>query len=368
MGLGESIAVLGAGNGGYAMAGDLASRGLPVAFYEHPSFAEGFAETLSTGGVVLEGALGTRSSRVHLATTDIGEVMETSSLLNLVVPSTAQETFFRAMMAHLRDGHTVVVWAGRFGSLRLLHLLKESGIQRDITVVEANTLPYGVRRSGPNVARVLYTSLRLYLAPVPRSNTGKVIEEIGALYEGAQASDSLLAAAFSNPALVVFGIGALLNVARIQHTKGKFYLFGEGITEGVADVMEAAYREMEEVGRALGFSIPGYTREEFRGPASIEGVNFTSPGGVEDFAKMDGPSTVRGRYMMENIGDGIVPIAQLARRVDVACPVLDAVITLGSIVCQDDFLNKGRNLNRLGMGEANPAEIRRVSTEGFWAR
>jgi hypothetical protein len=125
---------------------------------------------------------------------------------------------------------------------------------------------------------------------------------------------------------------------------------------------------MEEVGRALGFSIPGYTREEFRGPASIEGVNFTSPGGVEDFAKMDGPSTVRGRYMMENIGDGIVPIAQLARRVDVACPVLDAVITLGSIVCQDDFLNKGRNLNRLGMGEANPAEIRRVSTEGFWAR
>ncbi|MEW6082110.1 MAG: NAD/NADP octopine/nopaline dehydrogenase family protein [Bacillota bacterium] len=268
-----------------------------------------------------------------MATTRMEEILEVSSFLNLVVPSTAQETFFQVMLPHLRDGDTVVVWSGRFGSLRLLHLLKETGLGRHITVAEANTLPYGVRRTGPSTARILYTAVRLYVASVPRWRSEETLLRLGDLYRGITGSGSLLSAAFSNPALVVFGIGALLNVGRIQHTQGRFYLFAEGITPGVADVMHAAHLEIERVGDALGLSVPHYTQEEFRQPASIEGINFTSPGGVEDFARMDGPSTVRGRYMMENIGDGIVPVVELGKKAGVRCPVLDSIVTLGSVVC-----------------------------------
>ena len=244
-------------------------------------------------------------------------------------------------------------------------LLKQAGAGRQVTVAEVNTLPYGVRRTGPGTARILYTAIRLYAAAVPRRRAGQVLPKLGSLYKGIHAPGSLLSVAFSNPALVVFGTGALLNVGRIERAGGRFYLFAEGITPGVAGVMHAAHMEIEGVGHALGLPVPHYTQEEFRQPGSIEGVNFTSPGGTSDFARMDGPSSVRGRYMMENIGDGIVPVVELAKKAGMCCPVLDSIVTLGSVVCQEDFRKNGRNLERLGLANLELDEICRLAAEGM---
>jgi len=343
------VAVLGAGNGGYAMAADMTRAGYDVIFYEHPRFGEAFAPTLTTRRVALEGALGSYHGKVSRATTDVETVLASAQLVNLVVPSTAQEDFFAEMLPHLGAGHTVVVWAGRFGAPRLAAMLQEQGRRLDFTIAEVNTLPYGVRRPNPHTANILYTAKRMYAAAVPKEETTRVVGELHLMYPQINELDNVLAVALSNPALTVFGIGALLNVARIQYTEGDFYLFKEGITPGVARVIEEAYREMEQVGAAYACSLPQYTREDFAGPLSLEGANFSSPGGPRDFARMDGPSTVRGRYMMENIGDGLVPAAQLGTLAGVPTPVLDALITLGSVVCEEDFRRAGRNLRRLGV-------------------
>jgi opine dehydrogenase len=361
---GAPVAVLGAGNGGYAMAGDLAARGFKVNFYEHPNFAAGFAGVLGDRTITLQGALGDRQAQVNLATTDLAEALAGVELVNLVVPSTAQALFFAELVGVLKPDQTIVVWAGRFGALELLRLFRAKGVTQLPTIAETDTLPYGVRKAGPSAARILYTSTRLLAGAIPASRSAAVAEQLKVLYPEMLPVENALAVAFSNPALVVYGIGALLNAARIEHMRGEFYLFAEGITPAVAEVMYRAFMEITLVAKALGFPIPQYPRAAFDGPLSLEGACFQSPDGPDGFGKMDGPRDVRGRYMMENIGDALAPITEFGDLAGVDTPVLDSVVTLGSTVCGVDFRADGRNLQRLGLAGLSPDRLRQAVFQG----
>ena len=94
---GKAVAVLGGGNGGFAMAADLAARGHAVNLYEHPDFENGFRAILENPVIRMSGALGEKDSRAHLATTDLRAAIAAVDLINVVVPSTAQELFFQRL-------------------------------------------------------------------------------------------------------------------------------------------------------------------------------------------------------------------------------------------------------------------------------
>jgi opine dehydrogenase len=352
------VAVLGGGNGGCAMAADLSARGHAVHLYEHPDFARGIAAILERRAIRMTGALGDRDVPIHLVTTDLEAAITGVDLIHVVVPSTAQELFLTALARVVRPSHTVVVWAGRFGALEFLRLMRKQSPQGKLPlIVEVDTLPYGARKPAPDTVRILYTSTRLIAGAIPASRSAEAADLLRRFHPEMGAVANVLAAAFCNPALVVYGIGALLNAARIEHMKGEFFLFSEGITPAVAAVMRAAYEEMMQVAKAYDCEIPTFPAEAFDGPLSLEGACFESPQGAAGFAAMDGPRDVRGRYMMENIGDALAPIAELGAKAGVKTPLLDALVTLGSTVCGVDFRTQGRNLARLGMGSASVREI-----------
>jgi opine dehydrogenase len=362
---GTSVAIIGAGNGGYSLAGDLGSRGYSVNLYEHPNFADGFSEVRDKKEVSISGALGSHKVKLQVATTDIAEAVNGVKIVNLVVPSTAQSLFFDELVNVLTEDQTLVVWAGRFGSLEMVRKLKEKNIAPKFTIAEVDTLPYGARKAGPSSANIFYTSRRLYVSTIQVNKNEEICLTLNSMFSNVKPLKNVLAVAFSNPALVVYGVGALLNAARIQHTNGKFYLFAEGITESVAEVMYRAYMEMTAVAHSYGAFMPEYQRKDFDGPLSLEDVVFESPDGNEGFAKMDGPSDIRGRYMMENIGDAIAPIAEFGDIAGVDTPLLDAITTLGSVICGTDFRTEGRNLTRLGLSGLTMQQILSIVENDF---
>jgi len=353
----DTVAVIGAGNGGYAMAGDLASRGYKIKFYEHPNFKDNFTNMLKNKKITVIEGEEQKTVDITTVTTDIKEALDGVNIVNLVVPSTIQRCFFKEIVKGISKGQIVVIWAGRFGSVEFLSFLKENHIDLDFIITETDTLPYGARMIGPQKVNILYRSLRLYVSSIPTDKKEVTQQLLGEMFEGVKVIENVLAVAFSNPALLVYGVGALLNVARIQHTNGNFYLFEEGITDAVAEVMHKAYSEITAVAIFLGFKIPVYLREDFDGPTSLEGICFKSPKGNQDFKKMNGPRSINGRYMMENIGDALVPITELGKIVGIDTPVLDSIITLGSIVCKVNFRKEGRNLAKLGLAGINQKEI-----------
>lgn len=354
----KPIAILGGGNGGHVMAADLTLAGHSVNLYETHSFAQEFKPTMEKATVYLDGIHRRGVARLNKATTNIQEALENVELVNIVIPATGQEIFFDEMIPHLHGGQKIIVWSGRFGSLVLARMLREAGKAGEVTVLEANTLPYGARLVGPAQVQHHLTARRVYVAALPGTETEEVCNILKPLYEMVHPSKNVLEAAMSNSALITFPPVALLNTGRIEYSGGDFYAFKEGITSAVARVIRAVYWEIHRTAEGFGLRIPEYAEEAFDTPSSLEAVEFQAPTDtMAEFAKMRGPTSVPHRFYTENIGYGLLCISNLAKLVNTDTPVIDSIITLGSEVCDDDFRTTGRTMEKLGLANMDKDAI-----------
>ena len=268
------------------------------------------------------------------------------------------ELFFEAVLPHLHDGHKVVTWAGDFGSLRLWRMLLDAGKQDAVTVIETNTLPYGTRIVEPGKISLLLTAPHVMAAALPGDRTGEALEGLHEMFPCIERAQNVLAAAFNNPNPIVHPPGSLLNTGRIEYSGGEFFMYREGITESVARVIREVYEESRRVARAFGFDMAEYRDVDFRTTCSIMGVEFVAPfdtAGV--IASILGPCSVQDRYITEDLPFGLVPRSQLGGVVGVATPAIDGFVSIGSIVCQEDYWRTGRTLEKLGLAGLDKAGI-----------
>ncbi len=77
------------------------------------------------------------------------------------------------------------------------------------------------------------------------------------------------------------------------------------------------------------------------------------------------PRTLDHRYMHEDVGYGLVPMAELARLLEIDTPVIDALITLASTMNAADYRREGLTLEKMGLRNATVAELRSTLVEGF---
>jgi len=354
----KPIAVLGGGNGGHCMAADLTLAGCQVNFYEHPDLAAGFRTTLETGKVELSGIGRQGRADISLVTTDMAQAIENVGLINIVLPAQGHDLFFNEMIPHLRDGQTVVVWAGDFGSLRLYQLLKERGRKTQVAIYEANTLPYGTRLVAPARVDLLLVTPRILISALPAKETDKALEELKVLYPCLVPGQNVLATAFNNPNPIIHPPGSLLNTGRIQYSQGDFYMYREGITEAVARVIRAVFDEVSALAKALGAEMLQYEDGDFQTTGSIMGVAFQAPfDTLGVLAGIEGPHTIYDRYITEDLPFGLVPIVELGRKLGVAMPVVEAIVNIGAVVCHDNFWETGRTLATLGLAGLSKEEI-----------
>ncbi|NIA13905.1 MAG: hypothetical protein GWP08_07480 [Nitrospiraceae bacterium] len=345
------IAVLGGGHGGHMMAVDLTDRGYKVHLYEHPQFEESFRATLEKQAIEAVGYRPNGLFPIHQVSTDIGATLAGVEWVHVVVPAIAHEAFFDEMLPHLREGHRVVIWAGDFGSLRLRTKLRESGNGQGAVIIETNTLPYGTRLVGPAKIQLICEAIRVMAAGLPGSASSDAIKELQAMFPCVVAGQHVLAAAFNNPNPMVHPPGLLLNTGRIQYTGGEFYMYREGITEAVARVIREVYDESRRVAGAFGFEMTRYEDRDFMTRGSIFHVDFVAPfdvlGAIETFK---GPTSIKNRYITEDLPFGLVPRAELGQLAGVPTPVIDGLVSIGSVICGEDYQRTGRTLTSLGLG------------------
>ena len=355
----KAIAVLGGGNGGRCMAADLTLRGHKVNFYEHPNFKDKIKEILETGIINLVGLDVSGAAKIHKVTTVMEEALENVDLINIVMPSFAHEIFFREMIPFLKDGQTVIVWAGDFGSISLVNLLKEKCPEKNVLVAETNTLPYGARITPEGWIDWHVFAPKILMATLPATNTDKVLEKAKNIWPRLIAADNVIAVALSNPNPICHPPGALLNTGRIQYSKGEFYMYKEGITEAVARVIKSVYEETLALAEALDCEIIHYEHHEFMTPSSIMGIALQAPFDTLTVhaTRVKGPQTMEDRYITEDLPYGLVPMSELGKKLGVKTPVIDALINIGCIVCKSKYWETGRTLQKLGIDAMEKDEL-----------
>ena len=152
-------------------------------------------------------------------------------------------------------------------------------------------------------------------------------------------------------------------------TSGDFLFYREGITDSIGRVTAAVDAERVAVAEALGvpyvsfldaFHNAGLTTKAARDSGNIaRACKESAPN-----ATIKSPSSLDHRYVHEDVGYGLVPMAALGRLAGVATPTIDALVHLAGLAVGIDYARDGLTLEKLGLAGKTPAELIRFVTEG----
>ncbi|MCC6123967.1 MAG: NAD/NADP octopine/nopaline dehydrogenase family protein [Pirellulales bacterium] len=338
----KQICIIGAGNGGSAIAGDMTLAGHQCRLFEFPEYARNINPIIERGGIQVTGIAHTGFAKLQCATKDLAAAVNGTELIMVATQALTHERVARELAPHLADGQVVVLWPGSGGTLVVRKTWDALGMRRRVLLAEAVTFPYCCRcLAGPgtvNIHRV--DGPKMLLAALPTTDTAAVIESLEGVYDHqVKAARSILEPALYNVNIIVHPVGALLNMGRIEYSCGEFYMYKEGITPSVKKVIYAMDAERSALFRALGYS--PYTYDQ----VFKDCFNMT----VQEFAATSskGPFNMQDRYVTEDIPMGATLTVSLARKAGIPTPTYDCMIHLASLVNETDFFASGRNLDNL---------------------
>jgi len=366
----KPIAVLGGGNIGHALAADLSLGGYKVIWYEHPSMKEKFQPLIDYGKIDIYDDKNDRSAtaKIHELTMDMEEALKDVALIFLGIASYGQEVFFPEIVPHLKDNHTIYILTGNSGALRLKKLMKDMNCKANPLICETNTMPYGARVVGFGKVRLFYGYGPWYdpnpkledqvlpdvAAALPASRNKEALELLQELFPVMMETDNVLTAAANNTNILYHPTSSLLNAGRVESSGGNFYAYREGIGGSPAVQYAINYMsdELAKITGALGSKriLTYETGERFwkfmiaprQGKQPLDPV---------------GPCSLNDRYITEDVPYALLPMEGLAGKLGVDVPFISALLTVGSVVCRQDFRKAGRTMEKLGIADMDKAQL-----------
>ena len=353
----KKVGIIGAGNGGHAVAVDLISKGMDVMLYEFPKFANNIKNLLENGKIKCTGFNeGIYDVKV---TTNISDLMNHSKTILVSVPSFAHKSVAEAIKYNVDDGHTIILFTGNLGSLEVYNYVKTSN-GKEIYVGETNTLPYGCRLKEGGEVNIEILSTRLLTSAFPSSNNDRIVNELSDLFNIISEAENTLEVALNNPNPLIHPPGIIFNVGQIERTH-KFSLYEEGMTQSTFNIINKIQAEKENLARAYDLEIMAY--EDFNGILlSAEIVSFVEAGKL---GHIEGPNDINHRYLSEDVPYGLVPYSSFAEIAGVPTPTIDAVIGITGAIHGKDYMKEGRTRQSLGIGDyLNHTQIKELFRNG----
>lgn len=363
------ITIIGAGNGGCTYAAYLGKRGHEICLYEVPELSDNLKDIQARGGLELRGA-DTGFGPVARCTTDIQEAVTGVDYILVVTPAFAHSIIARLAAPYLKAGQTVVLNPGSvFGAIEFLNVLRENGNREDITVGETSSNIFACRRYRPNDVNILGIKDNMHLACIPAVRAKRVVRDLNEFFPQYIPVPNIIYTSFLDINAFTHPVAMVFCASRIELDEKRFdFYWGSMASVGVCNNIEAIDRERQALAKAIGFEqesindlIHSYyghwewpTLHEFYKHSTIHG-------GIPEAIS---PPTTRHRYLTEDLPYGLVPISGLAEKAGIPVPHIDGLITLCSTFNGEDYREKGRSLQKLGLADKSLDEIVQFVLEG----
>jgi opine dehydrogenase len=359
----RKVAVLGAGNGGFMAAADMALSGYEVALFSRN--VEKIKGVKQKGGIeVLDidckstGLFG----KVSEATDDIAKAVRGAQVILNPVPYFVCEEYARLAVPHLEEGQ-VVLYLGKGGaSLTWAKVLRELGKKEKIYLADCNTLPYGASRKGEDQVRLESRVFNLIIATFPGKDIDHVAGIVEQVFPPAKGYSIRRAQNAVDTILVDYNAithtpPMICNAGRIESGDPDFHLFGKREnTPGVVRLIERIDRERMAIGKSLGLKQYPLEEEILMVKWNPHGEDHVLPlfeAIHTPFLEVcEGPFQLDTRHLTEDIPYGLVTYSSLGRMLGVATPVSDATITIAEGLLGRDFWSIGRTVEAMGIDPA----------------
>jgi len=362
----QNYTVIGAGNGGRAMAAHLALMGKTVTMYNRTfSNIEVIAKRK---GIELESFVdGPRGfGIIQSATSNIQDAIQNAQVIMVVVPSSAHINVAELTAPYLKDGQIIILHPGRtFGAIEFDITLKNQGCQADVIIAEAETFIYASRAEGPAQARIFRIKEAVPIAALPATRTEQVLRAIEDVYPQYIDGENVLRTGLNNMGAIFHPAITILNAGRIESTHGDFEFYVDGVTPSTARVLEALDRERVTVASALG--IRARTALEWLELAyNVHGADLHDAiHNQTGYFGIKAPGTLNHRYIFEDVPMSLVPIASVGNQFGISVRGMDGIIRLACIIHQTDYFRRGRTVEHLGIRGLSVTELTRYVNEGL---
>jgi opine dehydrogenase len=370
-----TVAVLGAGHGGLALAGDLGRMGFDVTLFSF--FSAELAPIRGRGGVELSGEI-SGFGGIGAVVDSVADAAARADLLLIVAPALAHQTYASLLAGCLRDGQTIVLNPGRTGgALEFDRALVRFGCRAAIRLAEAQTFIFAAESRGPTAVEILKEKDVLRVAALPAGDTADVVDTLRGLYPQIEPAESVLETSVNNVGGVVHPAAMLLNTAAIERAAAgedvRFYK--DHVNRHVASlVMEKIDREKVAIGRALGVEDVWTILDWYRLSYGVTGESlYEALQNHPYYAGFHTPTHVLGyNHVPDEVPNSLVPLASLAEVLGVQTPAIRAIVDLACVMTDVDWWSTGRTVSTLGLAGMTASEMREfVATDshrGRWLR
>jgi opine dehydrogenase len=360
MNVSSPVAVIGAGNVGCALAGDLGLRGAEVRLFNRSPGR--LAAIRDAGGITVTGEI-EGFAAPSLVTGSLEEAVDGAGVVAVTVPTASLPAYAAALARATSDEQLIWLNPGHSGGA--LYLAAElARVGRGArTICQLTTASHISRLTGPATVRI-FLRARASLAALPASRLQACHQRLDALLPGQFGrAQSVLEADLANLNAILHPPGMVCNAGWIEATGGKFGFYTEGSGHAVARVMDAIDHERLALARALGVRAVPFA--ELFGQLGFTAGDQAHAGGVyhairhsELIRPIQSPPQLDHRYLHEDVGWGLVPWLHLAAAVGSRATTITALTHLAGVINGIDYPREGLTLERMGLAGKTPSEIR----------
>ena len=343
------VAVLGAGNGGCAVACDMSYRGHEVTLIKtssNNSHSENYSYLLENNGKIALDEFGEfKQANISKITSELSEVKDCEIVI-IYIQTKYHEPLIERLVPHLQANQIVLINPGYLSTSYFL----KYGVRDDVIICEAESSFIDCRIKEPGIVKVGFRNVRNPIGIFPNSRKDEAIEKLNKLGFPFTYLHSVVEAALHNPNLIVHTVGAIMSIPRIEKTNGDYCMYHEVFTPSVWRILEKLDSEKMDVLEKLGFErLPYVEACKFRNSLNEE------RSGKEVFfwyaampTRAKGPIVVDSRYISEDVPQGLVMLEALGRHMNIPTPITTSLIELATAALGRDMREEGRTPERLG--------------------
>jgi opine dehydrogenase len=362
--------VIGAGNGGCAMAGELALLGRDVTLFDYPSFESRLAPLRAAGGILVDsrvahvaGGIGEHFAPLSKLVTDIAAVAS-ADIVIVVVPAQHHAQLITAVLPFLHSGQLVLLNPGGVGgALVWADALRRAG--RDgVLLAQAADLLYAGYRTPEAKVVIGDKKKRAFLGVFPQRDHARVMEMLGSDFPEYVLAANVLEAGLQGPGMMVHPLPMLMNAVRIDR-EAPFVYDAYDITPSVARAVSALDAERMALVAALGGTVQPIEAilTDYYG---VFGDGFyETVQKVPAYRGSTAPKDFTHRYIVEEVPTQVVPACHIARMFGVDTPVMAATAVMAGAVVGENFMATGWTPRRLGIAGLDPKSLLDVLESGF---
>ncbi len=358
------VGVIGGGNGGVTAAYHFSKIGNDVCLYDSHEFSQNL-NIIKTNGSFIEALKEIDGIKLELSgnekidklTESIKELMEYSKIVVIIVPSFAQEIIFEKLYPYLNN-HILVSMPGNFASLVYSEFMNRKG-KKEATFVDAISIPWACRIEGPGGVAIYGTKSYLPVGVFPSIKSDETIDELNKVFPIKLTKlKNVIEAGMENINFGGHPLLSVLNMGIMENFHGNFNYYKDTCSKATSKAVAVMEKERLSIGDKLGYKLVGEL-EAMNSLYNLEYENvYELNRNSSAHSAIGAPTNSNHRYITEDVPYLVVPCYLLGKKVGINSPMMFSCITIAGAYNDENYLETGRNIKKLGVADKSLEEIK----------